>query len=103
MRIVVRCRSRNDAGSVPDAVGTIADVDLDGVAPVRLGDPEGVEYGLGAQESRGDRQRRHTVGMEVGGHRVGEPDDRVLRQIVEEVAAIAERVAVRDLDDEPGC
>ena len=40
--------------------------------------------------------------MEVGGHRVGEPDDRVLRQIVEEVAAIAERVAVRDLDDEPG-
>ena len=47
---------------------------LDGIAPVRLGDPEGVEYGLGAQESRGDRQRRHTVGMEVGGHRVGEPD-----------------------------
>ena len=28
---------------------------LDGVAPVRLGDPEGVEYGLGAQESRGYR------------------------------------------------
>ena len=40
--------------------------------------------------------------MEVGSHRVGEPDDRVLRQIVEEVAPIAERVAVRDLDDESG-
>ena len=70
--------------------------------PVRLGDCEGVECGLGAQVSRGDRQRRHTVGMEVGGHRVGEPDHRVLRQIVEEVAAISEGVAVRDFDDESG-
>ena len=42
------------------------------------------------------------MGVEVGSHRVGEPDDRVLRQVVEEVAAVAERVAVGDLDDEPG-
>ena len=82
----------------PREVGVL----LDGVAPVRLGDPEGVEYGLGAQEPRGDRQRRDTVGTEVGDHRVGEPDDRVLRQIVEKVAAIGERVAVRDVDDESG-
>ena len=34
-----------------------AGVLLDGVAPVRLGDPERVEYSLGAQEPRGDRQR----------------------------------------------
>ena len=40
--------------------------------------------------------------MEVSGHLVGEPDDRVLRRIVEEVASIAERVAGRDLDDESG-
>ena len=42
--------------------------------------------------------------MKVGRHRVGEPNDRGLCQIVivEEVAAIAERVAVRDLDDESG-
>ncbi len=42
---------------------------LDGVAPVRLRDPEEVENGFGPQEPRGDRQRRHMVGMEVGGDR----------------------------------
>ena len=61
-----------------------------------------VEHRLRAQKAGGDGQRRHVVRMEVAGHRVGEPHDRVLGQVVEEVAAVAEGVAVRDLDDEPG-
>ena len=42
------------------------------------------------------------MGVQIRRHRVGEPDHGVLGQVVEEVAAIPERVAVGHLDDESG-
>jgi hypothetical protein len=38
---------------------------------------------------------------DVFGHRIGQPDDRYLDQIVEEITTIVEAIAVGGLDDEP--
>ena len=42
------------------------------------------------------------MGVQIPRHRVGKADDGVLGQVVEEVAAVPERVAVGHLDDESG-
>ena len=42
------------------------------------------------------------MGVQVGGHRVGEPYHGVLGQVVEEVSPIPKCVAIGHLDDEPG-
>ena len=71
------------------------------VAPVRLGHAEVVEHRLRAQEARASARppsRRAGAGPRPSR---GEPDDRGLHEVVEEVAAVVGGVAVGDLDDQP--
>ena len=42
------------------------------------------------------------MGVQVGGHGIGEADHGVLGQVVEEVSPVPERIAVGHLDDESG-
>ena len=42
------------------------------------------------------------MGLQIGRHGVGEPDDGVLGQVVEQIAAVPEGVAVGDLDNQSG-
>ncbi len=59
------------------------------------------EHRLGAQESRAQGERRDAGSLKVPGHGIAQAVHRALRQVVEQLAAIALVVAVRDLDDQP--
>ena len=65
------------------------------VAPVGLGDAEGLEHHLRAQPARGQREGGGAVRLEVLRLGEREPDDRRLGEVVEGVDAVVDGVVLR--------
>jgi len=73
---------------------------LPDILPVGFGDFEDVEDGFGAQEAGSQCDGDDVAFAEFAGHGEGEADDGDLDEIVEEVAAVVESVAVGNFEDD---